>query len=165
MLATGGVCCRLPGLPLRPVRLARPTATKKARGEGTGVSEIGGGGAILGRARCRVQVRRGNRTRSILAGYMVQFTAATTLVAGLAKRTAPGRETAGAIEGKTSDRGPARPSAAGARRGARVLPPGQPALRNRRLADHVKPQRCRMGHRVRQPGSRSALKTRRGGLS
>ena len=93
---------------------------------------------------------------AILAGYTVQFTTATTLVAGLAKagRAAPGRETAGAVEAEAADRRRARLPAAGARRGAPVLPAGQPALRNRRHADHVQPQRCRMGHGVRRSGGR-----------
>ncbi|MGY4473570.1 hypothetical protein ACVILL_000984 [Bradyrhizobium sp. USDA 3364] len=94
---------------------------------------------------------------AILAGYTVQFTTATTLVAGLAKgawRAAPGREAARAGEAKVADRRRTRLPAAGARRGASVLPAGQPALRNRRHADHVEPQRCRMGHRVRRSGGR-----------
>src|SRR5947209_16842800 len=74
---------------------------------------------------------------AILAGYTVQFTTATTLVAGLAK--AYGRETAGAGQTKAADRRRARLPAARARRGASVLPVGQPPLRNRRHADHLEP--------------------------
>jgi hypothetical protein len=90
---------------------------------------------------------------AILAGYTVQFTTATTLVAGPGQgawRAAPGREAARAGEAEAAHRRRARLSAAGAGRRASVLPAGQPPLRNRCHADHVEPQRCRMGHRVRR---------------
>ena len=61
----------------------------------------------------------------------MQFTTATTLVAGLedARRAAPGRETARAGEAKAADRRRTRLSAAGARRSVSVLSAGRPALR------------------------------------
>ncbi|HSU68542.1 MAG TPA: ATP-binding protein [Tepidisphaeraceae bacterium] len=87
---------------------------------------------------------------AILAGYMAQLSTATTLVAGLAKAYGERRldENLLALATKAADRRRARLPAARARRGASVLPVGQPPLRNRRRADHVEPQRCRMGHRV-----------------
>jgi hypothetical protein len=50
-----------------------------------------------------------------------------------------------------------RLSAAGAGRGASVLPAGQPPLRTRCHADHVESQRCRMGHRVRRSAVATAI--------
>jgi DNA replication protein DnaC len=67
---------------------------------------------------------------AILAGYTVQFTTATTLVAGLDKAHGERRrETAGAVKAEAADHRRARLPASGARCGASVLPAGQPALR------------------------------------
>jgi DNA replication protein DnaC len=94
---------------------------------------------------------------AILAGYTVQFTTATTLAAGLAKAHGERRldEKLLALSKPklliVDELGylPLEPDAAHP-----VLPTGQPALRSRRHADHVKPQRCRMGHGVRRSGGR-----------
>ena len=85
---------------------------------------------------------------AILAGYSVQFVAATTLVAQLAKAHGEGR-----LEERLAQFAkpklliidelgylPFEPE-----RGASVLPAGQPPLRERRHADHLQPQRRRMG--------------------
>jgi len=66
-----------------------------------------------------------------------------------------GREIARAGKAKAADRRRTRLPTAGARRGASVLPAGQPSLRNRRHADNVESQRCRMGHRIRRSGGRN----------
>nr|WP_301005985.1 ATP-binding protein [Mesorhizobium sp.] len=68
---------------------------------------------------------------AILAGYTAQFTTATTLVAGLAKAHGERRldeKLLALSKPKAADRRRARLPAAGARRGAPVLPAGQPAL-------------------------------------
>jgi hypothetical protein len=62
-----------------------------------------------------------------------------------ARRAALGRETAGALEAKAADRRRARLPAAGAGRRAPLLPTRQSPLRDGCDADHVEPQRCRMG--------------------
>jgi hypothetical protein len=84
---------------------------------------------------------------AILAGYTVQFTTATTLVAGLAKAHGERRldeKLLAHAKPKLLIADERRP-AAGVRRGASVLPVHQPSLRSRRDADHLEPQHCRMG--------------------
>lgn len=87
---------------------------------------------------------------------MVQFTTATTWSLASPRRKASGARTRNCSRwrAKAADRRRTRLPAAGARRGASVLPVGQPPLRNRRHADHVEPQRCPMGHRVGRSGCR-----------
>ena len=97
---------------------------------------------------------------AILAGYTVQFTTATTLVAGLAKAHGERRldeKLLALSKPKLLDRRRARLSAAGARRRAPLLPAGQPALRDRRHADHLEPQRCRMGTAFADPVVATAI--------
>ncbi|BAC47203.1 bll1938 [Bradyrhizobium diazoefficiens USDA 110] len=84
----------------------------------------------------------------------MQFTTATTLVAGLAKAHGERRLDAKLLALAkpklliVDELGylPLEPDAA--------LPTGQPPIRNRRDADQVEPQRCRMGHCVRRSRGR-----------
>lgn len=74
--------------------------------------------------------------REFCASWTVQFTTATTLVAGLAK-THGERRLDEKLLALAKPKLRARLSAAGARRYASVLPASQSARRNRRHADHV----------------------------
>ncbi len=80
---------------------------------------------------------------AILAGYTVQFIAATALVARLAKAHGEGRLEkllAVLLQAEAADRRRAGLSAARAGRGASVLPAGQPPLRKGSHADHLEPR-------------------------
>ena len=94
---------------------------------------------------------------AILAGYTVQFTTATTLVAGLAKAHGERRldEKLLALSKPklliVDELGylPLEPDAAHL-----FFQLASRRYENRRHADHVQPQRCRMGHGVRRSGGR-----------
>lgn len=105
----------------------------------------------VGKTRLSIALGR----EAIPARYTVQFTTATTLVAGLAKahgERRPDEKLLALAKPKllTVDElgyGPLESDAPHL-----FFQLVQPPLQNRRHADHLEPQRCRMGHRVRRSG-------------